>query len=415
LKNALRVCGEYQIPAQPSGLSEACDKIEAAQAFLELTMGEKVEGLPQPVVAAFEAGEVLHSALAERAELLRCAQELTIQDDDLCLLHAHPACKSDFRIHRGQSDKELCRALQICREFDKAELGEKSEFPFRTMVELLAAVSKVSITQEGDAKKGIPPSTVQEFRSKNLEEVLGVAEKVFVHEMQFIEKTGAMEAATDDNDKQLRGFALDKVQKSMEKFGAAAEKAAAEIGALAKIAGEVPADEMTDDFPNTSEVRSLCGGMIDSKSGKLTDLEACLECTMPCPICKKCIRGYAAATRNDCSQCKLCLSCSKDPSINPKDKDRQISQGCTRCKKPGECRSTVLPDDPLSGRNVPINFDLWWKLISHELSSDAQSNKSDDKKAAHFLGLNHNALLAGLDLPPLPTSPRSRSASPARS
>jgi len=102
LKNALRVCAEYQIPAQPSALREARDKIEAAQAFLELTMKEKVDGVPPFIAAAFEAGEDLKEALADRAELLRCARELSIHDDDLCLLNAHPGCKCEFRIQKAR-------------------------------------------------------------------------------------------------------------------------------------------------------------------------------------------------------------------------------------------------------------------------------------------------------------------------
>ena len=56
-----------------------------------------------------------------------------------------------------------------------------------------------------------------------------------------------------------------------------------------------------------------------------------------------------------------------------------------------------------------MNFDLWWKLISHDLSGTDAGDTEDDgargaKGETKFFGLNHDAMLSGLDLPPLPMS-----------
>ena len=84
---------------------------------------------------------------------MRCAQDLSIQDDDLCLLHAHQGCAMNFRIQPGSTPKELHKALEVCWENDKGLLGEdKAKFGFRSTLEKLATVSKPP-AQEGEAKK----------------------------------------------------------------------------------------------------------------------------------------------------------------------------------------------------------------------------------------------------------------------
>jgi hypothetical protein len=403
LKNAMRVLADYQIPDKASEIQERCDKIEAARAFLDMTLNEQVQGVPEIVQEAYAAGVTLSDALEDRAQLLRCAQKLSIQDDDLFLLNAHPGCASQFRIQKGQSDKELKRALEIDRKFSE-DLGQdedgndKCDFCFRKMVERLALVCK--------EKKNAHMAPL---------DILGAAERVFVRELQLAEYQGLYDAAGDgDENKDLYKIEIDNIKTETDESTDGAEAAANDLMGICK---DVSTDEITN--PNKGQIKHLC---FNKKSGSAADLETALNCTMPCPNCKKCIRGYASAMRNDCSDCKICLQCkSQTPGPDPfaKEMDESlISDTCSRCGKAQQCLSVVLPDDPLSGRNAPINFDLWWKAISHDLNlrEGGEEEEEEGRRVPRpkFRGLEHYAMLSGLDMRPLSPTQQSRPASPAR-